>query len=90
MKNLILIMSMFISFGVTAAEKTVTLDVPGMFCPTCPITVKKSLINVDGVKDVKVSLKDKTAIVTYEDEAADVEDLTFATENSGYPSTVRK
>jgi hypothetical protein len=25
-----------------AASKTVTLDVPGMTCPVCPITVKKA------------------------------------------------
>jgi len=61
-----------------------------MFCPTCPITVKKSLLKVNGVKAVKASLNDKTATVTFEDQDADVDDLTLATENAGYPSTVKK
>ncbi len=90
MKRLILMLTLFMSFGVLAAEKTVTLDVPGMYCATCPITVKKSLLKVEGVKAVSTSLKDKTVTVTFDDQAVEVKELTFATENSGYPSTVQK
>ncbi|MAX96906.1 MAG: mercuric transport protein periplasmic component [Alphaproteobacteria bacterium] len=42
------------SFGAFAEVKTVTLEVPTMNCATCPITVKKSLENVDGVENAKV------------------------------------
>ncbi|GKT12826.1 MAG: periplasmic mercuric ion binding protein [Thiomicrorhabdus sp.] len=90
MKTITLIFSLFISFNALAAEKTIILDVPGMFCPTCPITVKKSLLKVEGVQVVKTSLKDKTAIVIFDDQAVEVEDLTFTTENAGYPSTLKK
>ena len=31
-----------------AADKTVTLDVPGMFCVLCQMPVKKALQKVDG------------------------------------------
>jgi mercuric ion binding protein len=48
-----------------------------------------SLQAVRGVKTVTVSYKDKTAIVTYDDSTADVEALTAATTNAGYPSAPR-
>jgi len=70
-----------------AAPKTVTLSVPGMYCATCPITVKGSLTAVPGVAKVEVSLANKTATVTFDDAKTDVPALTAATTNAGYPST---
>ena len=43
-------------FPALAEQKTVTLDVTGMTCAACPITVKKALTKVDGVSSVEVSL----------------------------------
>jgi len=75
------------------AEKTtvkvVTLDVPGMFCSTCPFTVRKSLEKIDGVKDVKTDFKTKTAVVTYDPKKVDIKALIAATTNVGYPSTLK-
>lgn len=69
-----------------AAEQTVTLAVDNMYCELCPGIVKKSLANVDGVTQVNVSFKEKTAVVTYDDSKATIEALTAATTNAGYPS----
>ena len=69
-----------------AAEKTITLAVKNMHCADCPFIVKKSLEGVPGVAKVTVSYKDKTAIVTYDDNKADVQELTGAMTNAGYPS----
>lgn len=69
-----------------AAEKTVILAVSNMYCADCPFIVKKSLERIPGVAKVAVSFKDKTAIVTYDDNKADVKGLTTATTNAGYPS----
>ena len=70
-----------------AAQKTVTLAVPGMDCASCPITVKGSLTAVPGVAAVAVSLAKKTAIVTFDDAKTAVPALIAATTNAGYPST---
>ena len=70
-----------------AAEKTVTLAVQNMYCAACPHTVKASLEAVPGVTKVVVSFKEKTAVVTYDDEKSDLATLTTATTNAGYPST---
>src|SRR5215831_4966401 len=70
-----------------AGEKTVTLAVKNMYCADCPFIVKKSLEKVPGVTKAVVSLKDKTAIVTFDDAKASVNALTSATTSAGYPST---
>lgn len=73
-----------------AATKTVTLDVPSMICPVCPITVKNALDVVPGVSKVDVSFAKKDAVVTYDDAKTSVTALTKATANAGYPSSVRR
>ena len=75
-----------LSAPVWAATKTVTLDVPGMTCPTCPITIKKALNKVQGVSKVDVSYEKKQAVVTFDDTRADTKALVKATTNAGYPS----
>lgn len=72
-----------------AAVKTVTLSVPGMDCPVCPITVKRALTKVDGVTKAEVNFDKRQAVVTFDDARTSVEALTKATTNAGYPSTVR-
>jgi mercuric ion binding protein len=80
-----------IPFTVLAATpKTVTLDVQNMTCELCPITVKKSLEKVSGVSAVKIDFDKKTATVTYDADQSQPEELTRATTNAGYPSTVHK
>lgn len=72
-----------------AATKTVSLDVKGMTCATCPITVKRGLNKVEGVTKVEVSFKKKEAVVTFDDAKTDVKALTNATTNVGFPSTLK-
>ena len=69
-----------------ATDRTITLSVKNMDCAACPSIVRASLQAVPGVASVAVSYKDKTATVTYDDAKADVNQLTAATTNAGYPS----
>lgn len=74
----------------TAGEvQTVTLDVPGMTCKFCPITIRKALSKVPGVIEAKSDFESKTATVTFDPEKTSLSDLTEATANAGYPSTVK-
>lgn len=73
---------------VWAAQQTVTLSVPGMTCATCPITVKKALMRVEGVTDVKSSLPKRETTVVFDDTRVKLEALTRATREAGFPSTV--
>lgn len=71
-----------------AAPKTVTLSVPGMDCPVCPITIKKSLGKVPGVEQATVNYEKRQAVVRFDDSKTTVEALTRATKDVGYPSTL--
>jgi mercuric ion binding protein len=74
---------------VFAAPQTVTLSVPGMTCSACPLTVKKALSKIEGVTKAEVSYQKKQAVVSFDDAQTDVQALTKATADAGFPSTVR-
>lgn len=73
-----------------AAPQTVTLAVPGMTCAACPITVKQALSKVAGVTKTEVIFEKREAIVTFDSAITNVQALTEATKNAGYPSTALK
>jgi mercuric ion binding protein len=73
-----------------AADRIITLSVPGMTCVTCPIIVEGALSEVAGVISVDISTSDRTARVVFDDAATTVEALTEATLVHGYPSTVKQ
>jgi mercuric ion binding protein len=91
MKKLVTALTLALAFSASAwaATKTVTLAVSGMTCAACPITVKKALNRVEGVSKIDVSLEKKEAVVTFDDAKTNVEKLTKATANAGYPSSVK-
>lgn len=77
-----------ISLRAVAAQQTVVLSVPSMNCAACPITVRKALERVSGVRNVKATLEPPEATVTFDDAKTSVEKLTEATKGAGYPSSV--
>ncbi|HEJ9999504.1 TPA: mercury resistance system periplasmic binding protein MerP, partial [Pseudomonas aeruginosa] len=72
------------------ASQIITLSVPGMTCAACPITVKKALTKVEGVTKAEVSYEKREAIVTFDDAKTSAQALTKATEDAGYPSSVKQ
>ena len=77
-----------LAMSVGAATKTITLAVPTMDCPVCPITVKKALTQVPGVSQASVSFDKRQAVVTFDDTRTSAQALTLATRDAGFPSTV--
>ena len=91
--SLVLIMFSLLSanHSVSAAGNvTVVLDVPGMTCKFCPITIRKALEKVPGVVKVKSEFETKTATVTFDPAKTNIETLIKTTTNAGYPSTLKK
>lgn len=75
---------------VFAATQTVNLAVPGMTCAACPITVRKALSKVEGVSTIDVNFDKREAVVPFDDTKTSVQKLTKATEDAGYPSSVKQ
>jgi mercuric ion binding protein len=84
----VLMLTVTPAFG--AATQTVVLDVQNMTCELCPITVKKSLVQVPGVASAKVDLEKKSATVQFDPDKATPAILVKATTNAGFPSAVHK
>ncbi|AJY27067.1 mercuric transport protein periplasmic component (plasmid) [Burkholderia thailandensis 34] len=71
-----------------ATVQTVTLSVPGMTCPACPITVKTVLSRINGVSRGGVHYDAREAVVTF-DAKTTAQKLTDATKDAGYRSSVK-
>ena len=90
MKQLLALISLTVVAGPAwATTQTVTLSVPGMTCATCPITVKKALSKIEGVSNMTVDVEKREVVVTFDDSKTSSQKLTKATENAGYPSTIK-
>lgn len=69
-----------------ASFRQVVLDVEGMTCKTCPITVRNALEDVEGVYSVEATLEPPRATVRFDPATVSVDDLTAATTDAGFPS----
>ncbi len=74
---------------IMGTSRTATFDVEKMTCATCPITVRKAMLRVDGVKEVNVDLDSKTAVVTYDAELATPVEIGRASTDVGFPTSLR-
>jgi mercuric ion binding protein len=85
-------LALFFSFAspALAADQTVTLKVDNMTCASCPYMVKTALKKVKGVSDIKVSLATKLAVVKFDDAKTNIEALTDATFEAGFPSKLNQ
>lgn len=75
--------------AVPADIREVVLEVDGMTCETCNITVQRALLNVDGVEAAAVTFEPPEAVVRYDAARVSTESLTEATTNVGYPSRLK-
>lgn len=91
LKRLVFLASMSLALAVYAApSESVTLDVKGMDCATCPITIKALLKKQPGVSDVRVDFKKGTAEITFEPDRVSREKLAQIVTEAGFPSTARR
>lgn len=76
-----------------AQTKSVTLDVENMTCNMCPITVRQALEKVPGVVKAEAKYEGNGvgwAKVTFDPAKTDIDTLTNATFEAGYPSSLKK
>jgi periplasmic mercuric ion binding protein len=84
------IVALILAAPAWASPKTVTLNVSGMTCAACPITVKKALEKVGGVSKVEVRFEKKQVLVIFDDAKTNTDALVKATTDAGYPSQPEK
>jgi len=65
-------------------SKKAELKISGMTCAMCNQTIKKSLLNLEGVKDADVNLGNETARIEYDPRKLKLTDLEKAIKDVGY------
>ena len=68
-------------------EQSQSFSIEKMTCAACPITVKKAMQRVDGVKDVKIDFETKTAVATFDPALTNADEIAAASTGVGYPAT---
>lgn len=76
--------------SVQATERSAVLDVKGMTCSTCPLTVRQVLRKAHGVRDAKVDFAKARAEVTFDDAVTTIDRLAGAVTEAGFPAQARK
>jgi len=77
------------SAGATTAEsQSAIFAIENMTCALCPVTVRKAMAGVTGVKSVSVDFENNTARVLFDPAVTDTAAIAAASTNAGYPATV--
>jgi periplasmic mercuric ion binding protein len=67
-------------------QETRTFTIEKMTCAACPITVRKAMQSVKGVKSVDVDFTAKTATVVFDPAVTTPDAIAQASTNAGYPA----
>ncbi len=67
-----------------SSHKKETLNIEGMHCASCVLTIERSLSKVKGVQEANVNLATGKATVTYDQTHATRQDLEAAVDRTGY------
>ncbi|SMX45847.1 heavy-metal-associated domain-containing protein [Maliponia aquimaris] len=71
-----------------AAEQTVTFTIDNMTCALCPVTVKRAMEGVGGVRSVEIDFEARTATVVFDPATTGAEAIAAASASAGYPARV--
>lgn len=71
----------------SAKLATAVFTIEKMTCATCPISVRKAMQRVEGVKSVKVDFETKIATVVFDPSMATAAQIAAASTDVGYPAT---
>ena len=72
-----------------AAAQTRTFAIQNMTCALCPVTVKRAMEGVEGVRSVNIDFDAKTATVVFDPSVTNADAIAAASTNAGYPASVR-
>ena len=82
----VIVLSASILNAATSDEVTVKFSVEKMTCATCPISVRKAMERVDGVKSVEVDFETKMATVIFDASVTTASDISNASTDVGFPA----
>src|SRR3990172_9619434 len=60
------------------------LKIEGMDCASCALKVENKLLETQGIKDVKIAVREEKAFISYDQNKTDVSKIKEAIEKAGY------
>ena len=66
--------------------QSITFEIENMTCALCPVTVKKAMEGVEGVRSVEIDFDSRTAKVAFDPAVATSEAIAAASTKAGYPA----
>lgn len=84
-----IVVTLAMSVSLFAAE--LVLNITGMTWPaTWPVTVRRVLVELDGVKKARVSFQRKEALVEFNEKKVNVKKMIDALNSEGYGGSLKK
>lgn len=77
-------------FGFGKKMKEITISIEGMSCNHCVASVKKAVSALDGVKNVNVSLENKSADVKFDEGKINAQAIVKCINELDFKATLRK
>lgn len=74
------------STAVVTETATATFIIENMTCAMCPLTVRKAMEGVEGVRSVDVDFEAKIATVVFDPSVTFAADIAASSTNAGYPA----
>ena len=96
MKTRLISLSLTLTFAILSPAAlaadigSATLEVKGMTCASCPLTVKQLLKKQPGVTEASVDYKLQIAQIKFDPDKTQPERLAKAVTDIGFPTTVKK
>jgi mercuric ion binding protein len=72
------------------SEQRQMFAIENMTCALCPVTVKKAMEGVSGVKSVAIDFEAQTATVVFDPSTTTIDTIAQASTNAGYPAHATK
>ncbi len=79
-----------ISASAETPVQSVTLDIAGMKCANCELTIKGAVNSIAGVQSVEASTPDKVAVIFFDPTKADPEQFIRVIAQAGYIAYMAK
>jgi periplasmic mercuric ion binding protein len=84
-----IVLWMFLASAAQAADQTLVVEVGTMACGADPHNIKNSLAALTGVKNIQISLPDKTATITFDNAKSNADAILVAIAGAGYAGLVK-
>ncbi len=80
----------FSSIGAAhAADQKIVIEVGSIVCGADPHNIKNAILTIAGVKQVDISLPEKTATITFDDQVSNTNAMLVAIAGAGYAGLVK-